>query len=175
MFQVDKLWLGRYRDNGKTLRVQVTSPLLQCSSFSFAGREMLAHLNMKQNTFILTPNLASAEYCPPAIIMKNIGQKKLPSPSLAAGQPLPYISAIPPLFRRGDRPLYIKPGERWSTLSYHGGGKDQIFHLSRSYEFHFIHMLIKLLINKMNDMLFRPLVSPGMEGMLIHIPKPGKP
>ena len=22
---------------------------------------------------------------------------------------------------------------------------------------------------------FRPLVSPGMEGMLIHIPKPGKP
>ena len=118
------------------------------------------------------PNLPQ---CPPAIIMKNIGQKKLPSPSLAAGQPLPYISAIPPLFRRGDRPLYIKPGERWSTLSYHGGGKDQIFHLSQSYEFHFIHMLIKLLINKMNDMLFRPLVSPGMEGMLIHIPKPGKP
>ena len=118
--------------------------------------------------WVLPPCYNNEEYRPTP-------QKKLPSPSLAAGQPLPYISAIPPLFRRGDRPLYIKPGERWSTLSYHGVGKDQFFHLSRSYEFHFIHMLIKLLINKMNDMLFRPLVSPGMEGMLIHIPKPGKP
>ena len=29
--------------------------------------------------------------------------------SLAAGQPQPYVSAIPPLFRRGETPLYI-PG-----------------------------------------------------------------
>ena len=36
-----------------------------------------------------------------------------PSPaSLAAGAPLPYISSIPPLFRRGDKPLYVQPGER---------------------------------------------------------------
>ena len=27
--------------------------------------------------------------------------------SLAAGQPKPYVSAIPPLFRRGETPLYI--------------------------------------------------------------------
>ena len=27
--------------------------------------------------------------------------------SLAAGQPQPFVSAIPPLFRRGETPLYI--------------------------------------------------------------------
>ena len=59
--------------------------------------------------------------CPlssPVHLRQKSHQQFLPttefSPSLAAGQPLPYISAIPPLFRRGDRPLYIKPGERWS-------------------------------------------------------------
>ena len=52
----------------------------------------------------------------PIFILNNTHNKfsliTLSLASLAAGQRLPYISAIPPLFRRGDAPLYIKPGER---------------------------------------------------------------
>ena len=73
------------------------------------------------------------------------------SPSLAAGQPLPYISAIPPLFRRGDRPLYIKPGERWSKYEEEEKFSPIFFHIKNTQQLHllsfanfFIRMLIRI-------------------------------
>ena len=61
-----------------------------CLFTTYYNRKCCAHYKLYWN--------APPQYFPMPIVR-----------SLAAGQPQPYVSAIPPLFRRGETPLYI-PG-----------------------------------------------------------------